>query len=101
MFAGGAVLGLEIEWFPIAAVALLTLRPQLALPTWAAPIVNACAGASLFLYLTHMQVHSVMDKTPLASNVIVNFIVAVVIGIGIWKVWELAYSQASRLLRAL
>lgn len=78
------------NWFPLSAGLLLLFVRGIPLPEFAIKAVNALAGASLFIYLTHEQFASLMHKLSPGLLPIVAIIVALVGGIAVWRGWDLA-----------
>lgn len=65
----------------LTGLLLLLWVPVLPLPRAASPVVATVAGASLHVYLTHVQVHPlVSNRSPVAGLVL-----SLVVGIGVWR----------------
>lgn len=77
--------------------ALIAL-PRVSLPTLVTKAVNMVAGASLFIYISHLQFKGLVDKTPLANNSYAYVLAGVLGGIVVWKVWDQLFNPASVIL---
>jgi amino acid adenylation domain-containing protein len=73
--------------FPFVATIFLIFSERVSLPRHLGRLVNVIASASLFIYLFDHQLEWVIEKTPLAGNV-VKVPIAVVAGVIGWNVWE-------------
>jgi amino acid adenylation domain-containing protein len=73
--------------FPFVTTVFLTFSERVSLPRHLGRLVNVIASASLFIYLCDHQVEWVLEKTPLAGNVL-KVPIAVVVGVVAWKGWE-------------
>lgn len=88
-----------ISLFGIAVIVFNTILPQAKMPAWLAPLVGNTAGASLFIYMTHFQIHSVLHKIFANANPYAAGLVAVLGGIAAWKSWEFCYRQVAKQVR--
>ena len=89
--------GSAIAWTPLVCVALLLWRKDIPLPAIVASVVNACAGASLFIYLMHAQIwHSVVQRTPWGENFLFAVVASIAGAVLFWRLWERAYSATAR-----
>ncbi|MEO7092934.1 MAG: amino acid adenylation domain-containing protein, partial [Polyangiales bacterium] len=86
-------------WFPFVATLFVLAVQRVSLPIHAGRLVNIVANASLFIYLTDHQVGWAFEKAHLESHGMLMVITAVVVGIILWKLWDIATSIALRLLR--
>jgi hypothetical protein len=73
--------------FPFVTTVFLIFSERVSLPRHLGRLVNVIASASLFIYLCDHQVEWVLEKTPLAGNVL-KVPIAVVVGVVGWKAWE-------------
>ena len=80
------------ELVVLAGLAVLLLTARLPCPPLLARAAGVLAGSSLFVYVTHWQVHPVWDETvPLLA-----FAASFAVGIAYWRLW----SSVSRALRS-
>jgi amino acid adenylation domain-containing protein len=87
-------------WFPFVATVFLLFSDRVSLPLYVGRLVNIVASASLFIYLTDHQVELALSKLGIAPGAIM-VLTAVIVGIVVWKLWELASAIALRLQRRL
>jgi hypothetical protein len=78
--------------FPVALCLFVLFVPRLKLPAFLAWTVNTIAGASLYIYISHLQFKGLVDRTPLAGNPWVLVAAGVVGGVIVWKAWELVFN---------
>ena len=83
-------------WYPlVTGLSIIWLeRLPLSLPRQLVAAVNTTAAASLFIYLSHMQLVSVARKHGL--NACLAVVIAVIGGIVLWRGWDLCSRMASR-----
>jgi amino acid adenylation domain-containing protein len=74
--------------FALGGGMLLLFLPQVRLPRLAAPLVLAVAGASLWIYLTHMLVRDALGKIGIAPDNLLVLALAVACGVGLWRGWR-------------
>ncbi len=74
--------------FPFVTTVFLIFSERVSLPRHLGRLVNVIASASLFIYLCDHQVEWVLEKTPLAGNVL-EVPLAVAVGVVAWKAWEM------------
>lgn len=84
--------------FPMLLLWALIALPRISLPTVLTKTVNLVAGASLFIYISHLQFKGLVDKTPLANNSYAYVLAGVLGGIVVWKVWDQVFNPASVIL---
>lgn len=72
----------------LACGLLLVTAPRLRLPTWVSTAVFSLAGASLWIYLTHMLVRDGLRRIPMLSEPVLGFLLALAFGIGFWMLWR-------------
>ncbi len=84
--------------FPMLLVWLLIALPRVSLPTVLAKMVNLIAGASLFIYISHLQFKGLVDKTPLAGNTTAYVLAGVLGGILVWQLWDRLFNPSTRWL---
>ena len=77
--------------FPFVTTVFLIFSERVSLPRHLGRLVNIIASASLFIYLCDHQVEWVLEKTPLAGNVL-KVPIAVGVGVVAWKAWEVMSS---------
>jgi hypothetical protein len=99
MFTIRTCAGLSPEWLPFATVLFLLWRRFVPLSRAMAAAVNVCAAASLFIYLTYGQVHSIANKTALAGQTWTHVALALLVGSAVWWLWERALDSPLRWLR--
>ncbi|HEY3950283.1 amino acid adenylation domain-containing protein [Phenylobacterium sp.] len=75
--------------FLLSALLLVTL-PRVRLPNWARGAVLDVAGASLWLYLTHMMVRDGMLHLFGRPYPLAGFVIALGVGLGAWRLWRKA-----------
>jgi hypothetical protein len=88
----------DIPLFTLAAILLCTGFSQLRVPAWLVPSIFNTASASLFIYMAHFQFHSVFEKVYANAHPVAAGLTAVVGGIVIWKIWDVVYDQAVKLI---
>jgi amino acid adenylation domain-containing protein len=78
-------------WFPLVSGLVVTWfgRIPVPFPRSLVSAFNAVAGASLFIYLTHFQVKSILQKLLPHAYPLLSAAVAVTGGILLWKAWNL------------
>lgn len=74
--------------FLLVGGALLLFLPQVRLPKFLAHGVFLVSGASLFIYLTHIQAMYLFKKIGLGGYPVVGGLLAIAIGVVAWKVWD-------------
>ncbi len=95
-FAGPAFYSQYLLVFPFVATFFLLFCPRVALPLHVGRLVNLIAGASLFIYLTDHQVRWGLTKVGLGEHPVVMLLLAVIVGVAAWKLWEITSSVAMR-----
>lgn len=80
--------------FPVVVCLFVLFVPRLKLPSFVAWTVNTIAGASLYIYISHLSFKGLVDRTPLAGNSWVYLVVGLVGGVLVWKVWERVFNPA-------
>lgn len=88
-----------IQWLPWLASILVVFFNTVKIPRMLAALVNLTAASSLFIYITHFQLKSIVEKTPLSGNLYLEILIVIVGGVAIWKLWELVRPIASNLLK--
>lgn len=86
-------------WFPFVATLFVLVVKRVPMPLYAGRLVNIVASASLFIYLTDHQVGWAFEKAHLAHHGVLMVIAAVIVGVVLWKLWDLATTFALRLIR--
>jgi hypothetical protein len=66
---------------------LLICLPRISLPRFAAPVVFALAGASLWIYMTHMMVQDVVQRLAPVLLPVGGIALALAVGILMWTAW--------------
>ncbi len=89
----------ELALLPFVATFCLLYWPQISLPMMLGKIVNRLAGASLFIYLTDMQVKKVAEHILRIQHSIINLVLAVMTGMIVLFLWEGGVAFAIRRLR--
>jgi len=89
----------SFAWFPLLVVWAVIAVPRVRLPALLAHGVNLVAGASLFIYICHLQFKGLADKTPLEGNAYAYVGAAVVGGIAIWQLWDRLFNPASAVVQ--
>ena len=84
--------------FPMLLLWVLIAVPRVSLPTVLAKIVNLVAGASLFIYISHLQFKGLVDKTPLAGNTTAYVLAGLLGGVLVWKLWDRVFNPSTRWL---
>ena len=87
----------DVLVFPFVATCFLLGFPRVSLPVHVGRLVNLIAGASLFIYLTDHQTGLVMTKAGLGDHGVVMVVLAIAVGLGAWKGWDIATSIAMHL----
>lgn len=64
------------------------------------PISNL-AGGSLFIYLSHLQIKGLIDKTVFAGNKSIYLAAALIGGVAMWRVWDHIYEPIKRRIRII
>ncbi|MBX3154817.1 MAG: AMP-binding protein [Deltaproteobacteria bacterium] len=82
-------------FFPFVATAFLLACRRVSLPLLVGRVITVIASASLFIYLTDHQVELVLLKVGIPHGALMVAL-AVVAGIVVWKVWELAVALTKR-----
>ena len=72
----------------LACGLLLVATPRLRMPKWGSAAVFALAGASLWIYLTHMIVRDGLRHIPGLGAPLLGFVVAMAFGVGFWMLWR-------------
>lgn len=78
---------LDSAWFVLAGSALLCIN-TLKVPSLLSKPIQTIAGASLFIYLTHMFCYLVVSDTTTTIGLIKISVICVVESIIAWKLWE-------------
>jgi amino acid adenylation domain-containing protein len=106
MVAGAAALfqltdsaSFALTLFGYGAILFITCIPQVKVPAWLAPAIGKAAGASLFIYMTHFQFSSSMNKVFANTHPLFAGLVAVLGGIVVWEMWEFGYRQIAKRMR--
>jgi len=88
-------------WYPLIAGLAITWLKQfpVPMPRIAITAINTIAGASLFIYLTHMQFNSVLHKLLPNAPPIASVLFASAGGVIVWKAWDFASRSALVRLR--
>ena len=86
-------------WFPFVATFFVLFVRRVSLPLYAGRLVNIVASASLFIYLTDHQVGWAFEKAHLDSHGVLMVVTAIIVGIVLWKLWDIATAIALRLRR--
>jgi hypothetical protein len=81
------------------ACALLAYVATVSLPRWIAVLVQAVAGASMFIYITHMaSLHRLERLLPLEPGLL-HVALALLIGYALWLAWEAAGDRLAAIWR--
>jgi hypothetical protein len=83
----------------LGAAGLMILSPRLPLPRLLTALVLALSGASLFIYLTHLPLISLLAGLHAPNWPLLHVAVALVAGVAIWIGWIRVSSWAARALR--
>jgi amino acid adenylation domain-containing protein len=96
--ASGWCFGPNQALFLLIGGGLLLSRPRLAAPSSLSTLVASLAGASLWIYLSHMIVRDGLRHLGLPSP-LVGVIIALAVGVGAWMLWTRAVVVARRWIR--
>lgn len=77
-------------WFPFVATFFVLAVDRVSVPRLLGRLVNIVASASLFIYLTDHQVGWAFEKVHLADQGLLMVVTAVIVGVALWKLWDLA-----------
>ena len=80
----------------LAGGLLVLAAPRLSVPRVLSPAIFALAGASLWIYLSHMMLRDALGKVGLDGSPLANFAVALVVGVGLWSGWSKAIGWLAR-----
>ena len=75
---------------------LVVALPRVSVPRAIAPAVFALAGASLWIYLSHMLLRDGLGKFGLDGSPPANVVVALAVGVGLWSGWSVVLGYANR-----
>jgi hypothetical protein len=79
---------------------LLLALPRIRVPRLSAPAVFGLAGASLWIYMTHMVVQDAVNSAAPQVGPLAGVALALAVGIGLWMAWVRAASWlAGRLFK--
>lgn len=81
-------------WFPFLATFFVLAVDRVSMPRLLGRLVNIVASASLFIYLTDHQVGWAFEKAHLADHGILMVTTAVLVGVVLWKLWDLGVAAA-------
>jgi peptidoglycan/LPS O-acetylase OafA/YrhL len=104
LVTGAAALGIvafaegmpEPGFIPLGLLLLIWV-PSFATPGWIKRPVQTVAGASLFIYLTHFQMRSAIEKIAEPGPGLA-VILAVIGGVILWRIYDTAVTRAAALL---
>lgn len=96
-----AILETPFAWLPLFIGWFVIAIPRVSIPSFLAKGFNFIAGASLFIYLTHLQFKGLVDRTSLAGNQYMYVLAALTGGCIVWKIWDSLFNPATVLLRAV
>ncbi len=85
--------------FVFGASTLLLAMPRIRTPRFAAPVVFALAGASLWIYLSHMVLRDAFEAVGLVGQPAVTTAIALGLGVAFWTVWSKGVGFVNRTLR--
>jgi hypothetical protein len=77
---------------------LLLFVPRVTAPRFAAPVLFSIAGASLWIYLTHLELRDGLAHFGLVMPPLVAVPVALAFGVLVWKLWGRSIDVARRML---
>lgn len=77
----------NVAFLLVTSIVTIWLR-TIVLPKAIIPIITLTAMSSLFIYLTHFQSFSLMEKLPFNSPAIVNVVFAFIVGIIVTQLWK-------------
>ncbi len=79
----------SLAWaFALAAGLVQLYWPHVRLPRVAAQLVFMLAGASLFIYLTHVQLLYALKRFGLGQGSVIGATLAVLAGVAAWRIWD-------------
>jgi amino acid adenylation domain-containing protein len=91
------IVGTELAFAGCAALVLVWV-PKVVIPNFLAPFINYLAIASMFIYLTRFPFKLALEHTPLGAYPAVGVVVALVGGVGVWKVWTTVHTWGAKWL---
>lgn len=78
---------------------LLLCLPRVRLPRFAAPAAFALAGASLWIYVSHIPLRDVLTAVGVKAPPSILLALALVVGVGLWTLWSRGIGLVNRHLR--
>ena len=75
-------------WFPFLGGTAIMLRDRIPLPNLLGALVNTVASASLFIYLTHFQIGSILSRLLGVKLPVLGVAIGLAGGVLAWKAWE-------------
>jgi amino acid adenylation domain-containing protein len=78
---------------------LLLYLPRVQLPRLGSPTVFALAGASLWIYMSHMLLRQVLAAIGLTGPPALLMVIALAAGVGFWTLWSRGIGIINRRLR--
>ncbi len=88
--------GLGPALYLLAGGLLVLAVPRISVPRALSPVIFALAGASLWIYLSHMMLRDAMGKVGLDGTPLANFAIALVVGVGLWSGWSMIVGWLAR-----
>lgn len=85
--------------FILVGGALLLALPRVRLPRVAAPVAFALAGASLWIYLSHVLVRDALALIGLKGPPLLLLAIALGAGVGFWTIWSRVIGLINRHVR--
>lgn len=85
--------------FILVGGALLLALPRVRLPRVVAPVTFALAGASLWIYLSHILVRDVLAMIGLKGPPLLLLVIALAAGVGFWTIWSRVIGLINRHVR--
>lgn len=75
-------------YFAVPLVLVLIWVSRFSLPRFSIPTINNVAGASLFIYITHGQFHSLLKKIMTEPPPVLSVVFALFGGVLVWWGWD-------------
>ncbi len=87
--------------FPVLAIVFMMFVPKIYLPKLLHRLASSFAGASLFIYLAHIRVKGMVDRTDLQGAKFVYLVGAIAAGVLMWRIWDRLYDPIKLKLRRI